>query len=1270
MATRNAAGDANSPRPRRCWLRRVGGVVLLLVLLIGLLLSWLLGTGSGLRFALARVSSFTDGALQVQSAQGRLIGPLDLRGVRYRGADGLDARVATLHLDWRFWPLLTKRLHVLDLNVQGVAVALPPAAENPPPSQTSFSLKPPLPIVLDRAQVQALKVTRAGKNVFVANRIDLSGRWTDAGVTLRQLQLDAPDGHAELTGKLAVGKSYSGQGSVRFQWQLGEVTYAGVLSTRSDGQQAHLHFNLSQPTAANLTLNLQQSGDFPWTGTLYAPKFNPRPILGSNSSLSTLGVALAGAGDRRGATLNGTVDLNVYTLQLAPLKARFSDDFKTLTIEQLKLGAANITGELAASGVVHLGDTPPHAKLKLNWQNVVLPADLAGQALATHGSLEANGSSETFHAQGAVDIGPPGKLSKLALNLDGTPAQITVHTLDLKQAKGGLKAAGTVTLKPQLAWQLDVRANRFDPGQLLAGWNGALDFDLSTRGRIETQGPDATLDLKQLGGTLRQRRIGGSGKLHVNQDQVLDGALTLDSGNSKLSIRARPGASNDIDLKLAIASLGDWLPNAGGRLDGQFTIRGKPPALSVNGTLNGATLSYDQQQVQRLRLIVGIPDLGHPAGKVQLDTSQVLISGLAFQRIDILAEGSQGDHKLTIDAKGTQLSAALVVHGALRQHIWRGTLSRLDLEPQGLPGWRLQKDVALSYQQGAIAMSELCLTAGDPLLCASASQDRSGNLDASYRLHALPLELVLNAAGLTQPQLPVLASGELQGQGRIQRSAKGQLSGNAAITSTSGSVTYTDRPGQPLLAYTGLALNAQLAPGRTQVTVHAGLDHGGRIDGEVTLSGAPQTLSGQLQLHVGNLAFIELLTAEVADVQGQLNGQFDLGGTLQQPSITGHAGARDFAAEVPAAGLKLTQGQLTVSTTDARTFRLDGTVTSGKGSVTLAGTAGLGANAQTQITLKGDQFTAANIPAAQVVISPDLDIRKNAQGVNVGGSVTVDRANVNLDKLAGGGDGAIKSSPDVVVVDQRQQEKEHAQTPVTAHVTVKLGSHTQLKGQGLDGKLTGQLVVNAVPGRAPTGQGQINVTGTYKAYGQDLTIQRGQLLFASTPLDNPGLIIRAVRSLNPNATINEGQQVGLDIAGTARRPVLTVFSNPVMQQSDALSYLITGKPLSQVSSGQGSLVSSAAQTLGSLGGNLLARNIGSRLGISDIGIASSDALGGNSAFTVGKYLSPRLYLSYGIGLFESGEVITLRYRLSKRWNLEAQQASDFNRASFNYRLEK
>jgi translocation and assembly module TamB len=280
----------------------------------------------------------------------------------------------------------------------------------------------------------------------------------------------------------------------------------------------------------------------------------------------------------------------------------------------------------------------------------------------------------------------------------------------------------------------------------------------------------------------------------------------------------------------------------------------------------------------------------------------------------------------------------------------------------------------------------------------------------------------------------------------------------------------------------------------------------------------------------------------------------------------------------------------------------------------------------------------------------------------------MDSADVNVEKLPGAG--ATKASPDVVIVDEKQQEQAASQMPISAAVKVDLGRRTHLIGMGLDGKLSGTLTVIEKPGRATTGQGQIGVSGTYRAYGQNLQIERGQLLFASTPIDNPGLNIRAARKLNPNATIDEGQEVGLLVSGTAQRPILTVFSNPVMEQSDALSYLITGKPLSEVKGGEGNMVSAAAQALGSAGGDLLAKRIGAHLGVDDIGVSSSEALGGNSAFTVGKYLSPRLYLSYGVGLFEPGQVITLRYRLSKRWNFEAQNATDFNRASLNYRFER
>ncbi|HET7663783.1 MAG TPA: translocation/assembly module TamB domain-containing protein, partial [Rhodanobacteraceae bacterium] len=395
-------------------------------------------------------------------------------------------------------------------------------------------------------------------------------------------------------------------------------------------------------------------------------------------------------------------------------------------------------------------------------------------------------------------------------------------------------------------------------------------------------------------------------------------------------------------------------------------------------------------------------------------------------------------------------------------------------------------------------------------------------------------------------------------------------------------------------------------------------------------------------------------------------GHFRFGGTLAQPDLNGQAALKDFSAELPALGLKLHDGQVSVATTGTRQLRMDGHISSGDGTLKLTGTLGLGSGASTQLNIQGDKVLAADIPAARVIVSPDLAIAKNTEGLDITGKVTIDKADIKLEKLPGAG--AVQASPDVVVVDDEKKEKQQAAMPVSANVTVDLGQHTHIVGYGLDGRVSGQLLVHQAPGKATTGRGQIVVNGTYKAYGQDLTIKQGRLLFASTPIDNPGLDIRAIRELHPNATISDGEVVGLQISGTAKRPVMTVFSNPPMEQSDALSYLITGKPLSQVKGGEGNMVNAAAQALGSATGDLLAKSIGAKLGI-DASVGNSTALG-TAAFTVGKYLSPRLYLSYGVGLFDPGQVITLRYILSRRWYFEAEQATDFSRASFNYRIER
>jgi len=1247
------------------WLKRIAIGFAALLLIVAALLWWLLGTGAGLRFALARAQAATDGALHVQQATGRLIGPLQLAGVHYDDGKGTVVDVAQARLDLRFWSLLAKRVHVAALDVDGVAVALPPPTKNESESSGGFSLRPPVALILDRVHVGTVKVTQAGQTLFASDRLDLAGSWTNRGIALRQLALRASDGRVDLAGQLALGRQYRGKGTAQFAWKLGDTDYAGKLDARGDGKQAHLDIALTAPAPLHLQLAMSQRGDLAWSGTLDAPRFDPAPLLGSDA-LKALAISLKGHGDRYGGTLDGRLDLDDYQVLLQPLRAQFDRDYHTLTLQQLKLGSPQIKGSLEASGSVQLDAKPLSAALDIRWSDLQLPAKLAGQALASHGKLKASGSVDAYRVEGDVALGPPGRLAQLSLDLDGTPQRIALHALALKQAKGSLQASGILTLQPALAWQVEVRADRFDPGQLLAGWNGALNFNIASEGRLPKGGPDATLEIRQLGGTLRQRPVSGHGKLHLSPNDVVDGKLELASGRSTVKLDARPGARNDAELQLRIASLGDWLPDAGGRLDGHFRIRGLVPQLSINGQLHGQALSWQQQKADSLQLIVGIPDISHPAGKLDLQTGNASLQGLLFQHIHLLAEGSQANHRLDIDARGSQLSGKLALQGGLKGSRWNSTLSTLDLEPQGLPPWRLQQPTQLGYDDGAMHLSELCLTAGDPLLCASAKRDKAGNLDADYRLQALPLALLLNAAG--EAELPLRVDGSIDGSGQIRRSAAGALSGHASIRSAQGAVSYTDDADAPLLRYDQLQLSADLAPNRQQIDVHGGLDDGGRIDGQVVISGAQQALSGQLEVHLGQLGFVELLSHEIANVKGRVDARFQLGGSLAQPAPTGQADVRDFAAEIPAAGLKLEQGQLTLGTADARQFQIRGSVHSGKGSLAVDGSASLGGDAPSRLTITGSEFTAVDIPAASVVISPDLTVRQSAAGIDIGGAVGIDRATVNVDKLPGAG--ASEASPDMVVVDAEQPRQAGGKLPLTAQVKVNLGEQTHVTGMGLNGRVSGVLTVSERPGRATTGQGQIAVNGTYRAYGQDLKIQRGQLLFASTPIDNPGLNIRAVRKLNPNATIDEGQEVGLYVSGTAQRPVLTVFSKPVMEQSDALSYLITGKPLSEVKGGEGSMVSAAAQALGSAAGDLLAKRIGSELGLDDIGVSSNEALGGSSAFTVGKYLSPRLYLSYGVGLFEPGEVITLRYRLSKRWNLEAMQATEFSRASLNYRLER
>ena len=189
----------------------------------------------------------------------------------------------------------------------------------------------------------------------------------------------------------------------------------------------------------------------------------------------------------------------------------------------------------------------------------------------------------------------------------------------------------------------------------------------------------------------------------------------------------------------------------------------------------------------------------------------------------------------------------------------------------------------------------------------------------------------------------------------------------------------------------------------------------------------------------------------------------------------------------------------------------------------------------------------------------------------------------------------------------------------------------------------------------------MNVKGLYKAYGRKLEITRGELSWSNGPVSDPILNIRAERKVGDVTA-------GVDIRGRASAPKAEVWSDPARSQSEALAYLTLGRPLASASMDESKQVNAASAAL-SAGGGVIASQLGAKLGLDEAGVSDSRALG-ESVLGIGKHLSPRLYVGYGVSLLGTGQVLMLKYMLRKGFDVQIESSTVENRASLNWRREK
>ena len=218
-------------------------------------------------------------------------------------------------------------------------------------------------------------------------------------------------------------------------------------------------------------------------------------------------------------------------------------------------------------------------------------------------------------------------------------------------------------------------------------------------------------------------------------------------------------------------------------------------------------------------------------------------------------------------------------------------------------------------------------------------------------------------------------------------------------------------------------------------------------------------------------------------------------------------------------------------------------------------------------------------------------------------------------------------------------------------ITLDLGPNFEVRGRGLSTRLAGSLTLTNLPSDAlvPRLSGQLRtVRGTYKAYGQQLDIERGVLRFEG-PFDNPALDVLAVR---PNIQ----QRVGVQISGTALSPIVRLYAQPELPDAEKLSWLILGR--SAASGGaEAALLQQAAMALLGGSGPGLSGSLAAALGLDELSFRSatdgSDGTTG-AAVTLGKRLSKDFYVAYESSLAGAMGTLYIFYDLSRRFTLRAQ----------------
>ncbi len=844
---------------------------------------------------------------------------------------------------------------------------------------------------------------------------------------------------------------------------------------------------------------------------------------------------------------------------------------------------------------------------------------LEGLVLIDGWSFVANGTSveQALEFRGSLETP---WYETLTLVIAGQYSEGTLRLRDsrlLEQAhQSGLGASGELRFNDGLAARLELDLAGFRLPSGLSPLSGQLSGPMGLSLQVADENSwRMAVDQASLTGEVNDLAANVQGRFLLDQDFSLVGSdFDLDINGAQLHLVAENQGTPEMHLR--VADLSRWQGNAEGQLAANLNWNRDQHRVNLDGA--ASALRIGSLKTRDLQLDGYYELSGEGRFALQALSSVLQINELVQQNASLDLQGNAATHTLHLLTEGS-LDADLLINGGFRGEDWQGVLRPVTLTSD-VGSWQLKEPLSIAFdaEQKQVSLADHCWLELDAKLCLEdVLLGEQGNLrlDLVGRLEAAN-DLLPEEFDLEGPFQGDLRARWRDGKPTIVDFQLG-ADGGRLVESFAGREEAEFVWENIGVAYRGTASEGELTglvrrDGRDLLTARISVpaDHEGKVAGKLSLA--------QLDLRK-----LQPFVLRLSRLEGYLSGEVEVGGRVDSPSLTGD--------------LTLSQGNLSlvgnptlVEDVDlSMDFRGDhivvnGGLNVGEGSSQLTGTLGWSEQLRLDLNLNGPAKELLYPPSTVFTVREDLHLELDPQRMRVSGEVIVPKAEIVLDRLP---QGSVRISDDVVLVDVTGQPiRSRTSTTTEIDLTVRLADKVDIVGDGFNARVGGDLYLKQGLDIPLSVQGNLAVSrGRFEAIGQRLDIRRGNVSFVGV-LSNPHLDVEAEREISQDQVT-----VGVRVGGTLNAPDLEFYSRPVLPEMEVMAYLMGGRGVDR-GGDSNSLALALAMTSG------LAQSRGFLRGL-DLAVQGNNQ---NARAAVGGYVSDRIYLSYGVGLYEPVNTLTVR----------------------------